>query len=280
MSEMKIFKLPSKATLCIVFLSGLCACYNARNTGKIGMEFSDNKVIAHRGAWKNTGAPQNSIAGLEHAIRLGCAGSEFDIRLTADEVMVINHDADHEGMDIEKSTYAALLEKPLTNGEKISTLEQYLRSGLNQRTTRLVAEIKPSPAGKNRSLLLASKVVEMVKKLNASAHIVYISFDYDVMKKVKELDPNASVQYLNGNIPSEQLKKDGIDADYHFSIFNTKPGWIADARRQGVIVNAWTVNNAAMMEDFLNQGIDFITTDEPEKMIELQAKRKKALPGG
>ena len=30
-------------------------------------EFIRNKVIAHRGAWKNTGAPENSIAALKHA---------------------------------------------------------------------------------------------------------------------------------------------------------------------------------------------------------------------
>lgn len=276
---MKISNSSLNTALCIILLSATYGCSSTRNTGKKNMNFSDNKVIAHRGAWKNTGAPQNSIAALQHAIRLGCAGSEFDIRLSADEVMIINHDADHQSLDIEKSTYAELLNKPLLNGEKISTLEQYLRSGMNQKKTRLVAEIKPSPSGKTRSLLLAGKVVEMVKKLNASSHVVYISFDYDIMKKVKELDPAAPVQYLNGDIPAEQLKKDGIDADYHFSIFKTNAGWISEARQLGVVVNAWTVNNVAMMEEFLNQGIDFITTDEPEKMIELQATRTKTSTG-
>ena len=31
-------------------------------------EFIRNKVIAHRGAWKNTGAPENSIAALKPAV--------------------------------------------------------------------------------------------------------------------------------------------------------------------------------------------------------------------
>src|SRR5690606_40007377 len=40
---------------------------------------SVSQVIAHRGAWKIDGLPQNSIASLHRAIELGCAGSEFDV---------------------------------------------------------------------------------------------------------------------------------------------------------------------------------------------------------
>jgi glycerophosphoryl diester phosphodiesterase len=41
-------------------------------------------VIAHRGAWKNAGVPENSIASLQHAIDLCCYGSEFDVHMSAD----------------------------------------------------------------------------------------------------------------------------------------------------------------------------------------------------
>ena len=84
--------------------------------------FHQNKIIAHRGAWKANGLPQNSIASLREAVRLGCEGSEFDVWMTADEVLVVNHDHDFQGMDIETSTYEQLLSKTLPIGEKIPTL--------------------------------------------------------------------------------------------------------------------------------------------------------------
>ena len=62
------------------------------------MKFANNKVIAHRGAWKNTGTPQNSIASLKAAIALGCAGSETDVHMTADSALVINHDPEWGGL--------------------------------------------------------------------------------------------------------------------------------------------------------------------------------------
>ena len=38
--------------------------------------FHENQVIAHRGAWKNTGHPQNSLASFRAAAEMGCHGSE------------------------------------------------------------------------------------------------------------------------------------------------------------------------------------------------------------
>ncbi|WP_028668138.1 family 16 glycosylhydrolase [Runella zeae] len=246
--------------------------------------FHSNKIVAHRGAWKHTGAPQNSLASLQEAIKLGCVGSEFDIRMTKDEVLVINHDAHYEGMDIEQTDFAELRKKPLKNGEQLPTLEEYLKAGKKQKKTMLVAEIKPSPAGKERAALLAEKVVKTVHKLKAQKWVVYISFDYDILKKVRELDTKAKLQYLNGNISAAQLKADNIGgADYHFSVFQKDEEWLTKAQQEGITTNAWTVNDTTLIDYFLGRGIDYITTDEPEKALKhdaLFAKTKWKLVGG
>lgn len=188
-------------------------------------------------------------------------------------MLVINHDHTLQGLDIETSTYPALLEKSLSNGEKIPTLENYLLAGLGQTATKLIAEIKPSRVSKERSLALAEKVVAMVKKVKADPAVVYISFDYDILKKVQQLDPKASLQYLRGDVTAEQLKADGFDADYHFSTFQKNPDWIKNARALGIVVNAWTVNNPLTMDSLLAQQVDFITTDEPEMLLKKLNKR-------
>ncbi|MGC4233389.1 MAG: glycerophosphodiester phosphodiesterase family protein [Niabella sp.] len=231
-----------------------------------------NKVIAHRGAFKNTGVPENSIASLNAAIAMGCGGTEFDIHMTSDEVLVVNHDDKFLGMEIETNTYQNLLAKTLPNGEKIPTLEAYLKTGYAQNKTKMIAEIKTSKISKERSLSLAKKVVDMVKQLNGQAQTVYIAFDYDVCKKIRELDPSAPVQYLNGDVPAEKLKADKLDADYHYSVFQKDKNWIAGAKKIGVLTNAWTVNDEAVMDDLLAQGIDFITTNEPELLLKKLGK--------
>lgn len=232
-----------------------------------------NPVIAHRGAWKNTQVPQNSIASLKEAIRLGCIGSEFDVRITADGHPVIAHDPVHDGVAIDKSGFAEVSRLKLSNGEAIPTLESYLRAGAGQKGTRLVLEIKASQAGKEQTLLLTRKCVETVSKLKMKKRVDYISFDHDACKLVKSLDPKANIAYLNGDIAPAVLAAEGINGiDYHFSIFRKNESWIEEAHRSKMEVNVWTVNKEEDMKWFLDKSVDYITTDEPELLFSLLPK--------
>ena len=236
-------------------------------------QFAPNPVIAHRGAFKKNGFPENSIASLKEAIGLGCTGSEFDVRMSADDSLIINHDPHYHELDIEKTNFRELIAYRLSNGEILPTLRQYLQAGMeNNKTTRLVLEIKPS-ATKERGRQIAEKVLQLVKELKATSLVVYISFDYDILKKLLELDRNVSTQYLNGEIAPEQLKADGISgADYHFSVFQKHPEWIASAKSNGILLNAWTVNEEKDMRWLLENKFDFITTNEPELALNIAGK--------
>src|SRR6187549_2638982 len=174
-------------------------------------KFAENPVIAHRGAWKKNGLPENSIASLKQAIKIGCTGSEFDIWLTADDSLVINHDPNYNKLPIEKTNYAQLEEFKLSNGEKLPTLREYLTAGLeNNSQTMLVLEIKPSTVSVERGRSVADNVLNLVKELNATSMVAYISFDYEILKRILEIDPKATTQYLKGDIAPDQLKKDKI----------------------------------------------------------------------
>ena len=85
------------------------SCSISKNTGKTKMTFADNIVVAHRGAWKKNNFPENSIASLQHAIELKCTGSEFDVWMTADDSLVINHDFAYNKLAIEKQTMPTCL---------------------------------------------------------------------------------------------------------------------------------------------------------------------------
>ncbi len=228
------------------------------------------QVIAHRGAWKNTNVPENSIAALQHAIRLGCWGSEFDVHLSSDSVPFILHDHTIHGTHIEKTSAAQLAQIKLSNGEPLPTLESYLLAGKNQSSTRLVLEIKSSSISKERSLALTRKCVELVKKLNVTSITEYIAFDFDVCKKVKELDPSAIVTYLNGDKSPEELAAAGLDGlDYHYSVYKKHEEWLSKSKNKGLITNVWTVNDVENMRWFIERKVDYITTNEPERLIDL-----------
>ena len=134
---------------------------------------------------------------------------------------------------------------------------------------KLILEIKPSSISKERSLELAEVVVGMVRKLRAQAWVDYISFDYDVLQKVKELDPFAKVAYLMGDKAPEALAQDRhYGLDYHYSVLRKNPAWFAEARQRNLTVNAWTVNDEQLMDWLLENQADFITTNEPELLLQ------------
>lgn len=230
--------------------------------------FHQNKVIAHRGAWKAQGHPQNSLASLREAVRLQCEGSEFDVWMTADEMLVVNHDHDFQGIDIETSTYEQLLTKKLPNGEKIPTLEEYLTEGMKQTGTKLILEFKPSRINVARSERVGELSVKTVQKLGAEKWVDYITFSYEGGKKAIATDPKANVAYLNGDKSPAELKEAGFFGfDYNIRLVKSKPEWIKEAQALGLTTNAWTVNLLEDMAWLLEQKVNFITTDEPELLF-------------
>ncbi|WP_299102937.1 glycerophosphodiester phosphodiesterase family protein [uncultured Winogradskyella sp.] len=248
--------------LCIYVLMLSCKT----STTETEIVFADNPVIAHRGAWKANGLPKNSIAALNEAIRLKCTGSEFDVRMTADEVLIVTHDADYGGLHIESSTYETLAQHKLPNGESLPTLKAFIKAGMvNNSSTGLVCEIKPSKI-EGRNTLMAEKAVALVKELKAEAYIsYYISFSYEVIKHIRQIDPNSKVLYLDGSKTPETLKLDNITGlDYFVYKLKDKPEWIDEARKLDLILNSWTANKQEDIDWLLSHNFDYITTDEPE----------------
>ncbi|MGC3945662.1 MAG: glycerophosphodiester phosphodiesterase family protein [Chryseolinea sp.] len=236
--------------------------------------FIHNRVVAHRGAWKNTGAPENSIASLRHAIRLGCEGSEFDVHMSSDSLPVVNHDNAIQGVSIARTPATELLKISLSNGEPMPVLEAYLKAGMEQLKTKLILEIKSSELGKESSIALTRKVVALVESLHAQAWVDYIAFDFDVCKEVMRIAPYAKVAYLNGDKSPEELAADHFfGLDYHFKVIQKNPDWVSDAHARRLTVNVWTVNDTELMKDLLKQNVEFITTNEPEVLLELVGKK-------
>ncbi|NJR65625.1 MAG: hypothetical protein HC772_10380 [Leptolyngbyaceae cyanobacterium CRU_2_3] len=67
------------------------------------------KIIAHRGAFTSTQSAslkENTILAFEQAIALGADAVEFDVRSTQDQVLIIHHDPEINGLPIQTLTWA------------------------------------------------------------------------------------------------------------------------------------------------------------------------------
>jgi len=227
------------------------------------MTIGQTQVIAHRGFWKTEGSAENSVAALVKADSIGCYGSEFDVWLTKDEELIVNHDPIVYGKFIQNTSASRITRIKLSNKERIPTLEQYLLAG-KELKTKLILELK-SLSTPERETMAVEKIIEMVKSMKLESRMEYISFSLHATKEFLRLAPAGTpVYYLNGDLSPKELKEIGCTGpDYHLSVFKKNPGWITECQQLGLKTNVWTVNKANDMRWLIDQKIDFITTNEP-----------------
>lgn len=225
------------------------------------------QIVAHRGYWQ--GNQENSIESLKKAQEFGCWGSEFDLHLSSDDVVLVNHDGVVKGVNIQNNPSEKV------KGQ-VPTLDEYLKQGAKNKDCVLVLELKPHK-NQEREFLLIDKCLEALKarKLLDPRRVAFISFSYPICKELAKRCPGFAVQYLEGDKSPAQVYADGINGiDYHYSCFKKHPEWVKEAHDLGMSVNVWTVNNEKDIKQMINLGVDQITTNEPALTREILFGRK------
>ena len=226
------------------------------------------KVIAHRGYWTAPQSAQNSLASLSKAGAIGVYGSEFDVWLTADDNLIVNHDRVYSGteIDMERATLEEIGAIVLANGEKIPTLDQYLDLAARISDMRLILEMKVHSTPE-REVEAVTKIVEKLRHYGVVGRTDIISFSLHACQRFHEQLPDTRVYFLGGSLSPQQLKDYGLAGmDYHMGILRNHPEWIEEAHALGLEVNVWTVDSEQDMQEFIDRGVDYITTDYPEQL--------------
>lgn len=238
-------------------------------------------IVAHRGFWncEEAGYAKNSVAALRCAQENGFWGSEFDVNMTADGVLIVFHDGKVDGKRIEKHPYSEFKDVTIANGEKIPTIDEYLEQGKKYPETMLVYEMKPHSCDEVEERFVELTIAKLKEhELLDPERVMFISFSYYLCKRMAEELPGFTVQYLGGEKSPKHVKKDGINGiDYHYKIFNINPKWAVKAQRMKMSTNAWTVNKEGSMVDVINHGIMYMTTDYPlvaRKVIEAEGLKE------
>lgn len=272
---LKIFLAITVAALCIEIAHARDCC--KQNTD--GKEKQNSSVpvkvgiVAHRGYWncEEAGYARNSIAALKCAQDAGFWGSEFDVNMTSDEVLLVYHDDRINGKVIDKNPYDTFKDVTIANGEKIPTLDDYLVQAKKNTNTVLVFEFKSRSTKEleDRMVDLSLAKLKEYGLLNPKK-VIFISFSINICEKLAKDAPKFTVQFLADSFSPDDLAARGINGvDYHHNVFSVHKNWYFQARKNRMSINAWTVNKAIDMQRMLDMGVDYITTDNPMELREL-----------
>lgn len=237
------------------------------------------KVIAHRGFWKTEGSAQNSITALQKAAEAGCYGSEFDIWMTPDGVIIVNHDPTINGVEIQNTPSQTVLKEKLSNGETVPTLDAYYAEAQKYPGMRLICELKSHDSNARERAAIA-KILELAKKYNLENRIDYITFSKNGFSElIKKAPEGTNVYYLNGDYIPEQVQfMKGRGVDYHLKALKNNPDWIKRCHDLGLEVNVWTIDKPEDMKWCIENGVDYITTNEPVILKEIIASTPEPAP--
>ena len=234
-------------------------------------------IVAHRGFHQFETSAENSISSMQLAINLGFEGTEFDVRLTGDDIAIVYHDDNMQGHVICNTPYDTLQQLPaftLRSGETVPTMDEFLAAcsqslkeqRLSKKHTKLFFEIKPHTSAVQRYHLIG-QIIEAIGKYQLHDDIYFISFDLDACVMMAHLMPDIPMAYLEGDLSPTKLKEMGITGiDYHWTKFEKHPEWVKEAHDLGMTVNVWTVNTPEKAKEMRDLGVDSITTDYPMDM--------------
>lgn len=220
------------------------------------------KIIAHRGYWKAEGAYENSIKALESAAMLGADGTEFDIWLTKDDSVVVNHDAVYAGKTISKTKYSELVKVRLPNGEKLPTLREYLRAAKKYPDLILFLEIHEE---RMLPLILHTVISEELKN-----EIVFTSFLKYVCERLHTIDRSLTIvplhplpNYASIHDYSKRFKGIAFSLQY----FKAHEDIIDEAIDEGMMLATWTVGGTEVYDWFYDHHFNYIITDNPNVLV-------------
>lgn len=233
----------------------------------IKFQKGNTNVTAHRGV--SGLETENTAAAFIAAGQRSYFGIETDIHKTADGVFVCCHDSDIERVAgksrvIEQSTWAELsavcLRERGTDSERgylrIPLLTDYI-SICKKYGKVCVAEIK--------GLMETSDLEKIIGIFEAEGYLektIFIAFDFENLVRIRSLRPEQPVQYLTGKYTDELLNlliSHKMDLDIHYEALTEEN--IRLLHENGIVINCWTVDNAAVGERLALWGVDHITSN-------------------
>jgi glycerophosphoryl diester phosphodiesterase len=234
------------------------------------------RVIGHRGAMGH--APENTLAGIEKAAALGCRWVEFDVKLTADNHIVLMHDDDLDRTTNGKgSVSGATLEEIRKldagrwfsadyTGEKVPTLDEAM-AALAERGMGANVEIKPC---KGREADTGAAVARALAQrwMNGPQPPFVSSFSTASLAAARDAAPRVPRALLTlVFLPGWAAKMQQLGcASFHVLDRLITEKRVRGIRQAGYRPLAFTINDGARARDLLSWGVESVISSYPERI--------------
>ena len=232
-------------------------------------------ITGHRGA--RAEAPENTLDGFAHAAAVGLRSVEFDVRMTADEQLVVIHDATVDRTTDGSGPVAELSAAALAELDAAAVFPRHPRKCRVPSLTDVLEatagfeqfelEIKLDSAGRTGQVVRAT-LTELARHGRTDA-VVLTSFHPCALECAADIAPKTRRgligDWASANMIDQALAVGATRACLHQ---RTSSAEICTAARQaGLEVIGWPCENADDWDRCRSWSVDGITTDHPTAML-------------
>lgn len=225
-------------------------------------------IVGHRGA--SAAASENTLDAYRLALTLGGAGFELDVRRSADGDLVLHHDPSlSDGRAIYATPTAEL-------PDTVPTLAQALDVA-NGAFVNVEIKNIPGEPGFAADLAIADDVCALLAARTTADDVLISCFHLATLDRCKALAPDVPTGFLTFVEPSagdsvDLAARHGHDAiNPHYAFVDRE--LVTRAHDAGLRVNVWTVNDADILRNLADLGVDAVITDVPDLALAVYAER-------
>ena len=228
-------------------------------------------MVAHRGV--SSLERENSCAAFIAAGNRSYFGIETDVHRTSNGSFVIIHDktsgrVSPTDVDVEECTPEELASVRLYGYDgqspradlSLPSLSDYI-SICRRYDKTAILELKS-----DFTVEELQHMCEEIKSHEYLDRVVFISFIFDNLRRLRELLPDQPLQYLRGDADPKELielvKKHHMDLDVHFNMITKE--FVDACHKAGIKVNVWTVDDPEIAARVIDAGVDYLTSNRLE----------------
>jgi glycerophosphoryl diester phosphodiesterase len=245
-------------------------------------------VIGHRGAAAS--APENTLAGLRAAHRLGARWVEFDVRLSADGQCVVLHDDTIDRTTDGRGEAALLTFSSLRRhdagswfdasfaGERIPAFAEVIDL-LGELGLGANVEIKPAAGQEAETSRVAVDILR--RRWPANLPPPRLSgFSRGALEAARDAAPEIARGYLFGRLPAnwQEVAERFACATIHVDHRKLDRAQAAAVLAAGYPLLAYTVNEPPRARELLDWGLASVITDGPDRIIAVLSDGEKNSP--
>ncbi len=229
-------------------------------------------VLAHRGA--SAHAADNSIEAFELAVAQGADGVELDVRFTADNVVVLHHDADIGEMG--PLVHHRFSDLRVTHPE-VPTLDEAL-AVLGDLTVNVEIKNSPLDPDYDPEHRMAGFIAHWVAQHDIRERVIVTSFNPETALAVRDMDETLTTGRLLPVGSDTPAAIGAVAAAGHTwlapwvgDVVDDASQVVAAAHAAGIKLVVWTVDDVDHIRTLSDAGVDALISNDPRRTLRVLA---------